>query len=122
MRFKFFLTITILLAICSTTCSRNNTRRAHKKNQTQSGIIGQIEKGSKFSKLKIGMSKRQVTDLIGIFNDHKTYTTGKAWIPFYYGRDSVRQEFIYKNEGRLIFGGDERLLKIVADRSEDGYR
>ena len=79
-------------------------------------------KGSKFSRIKLNMSAQQVYDIIGRPTDRKAYVTGKAWIPFYYGSDTSRQEYIYKGEGRLTIGGNGRLIAIHVDPSEDGYR
>jgi hypothetical protein len=49
--------------------------------------------------------------------------SGKAWIPFYHGPDRTRTIDYYKNEGRLVYsGGNNRLVDIVYDPDEDGYR
>ncbi len=90
-------------------------------------VIGTIRPKSKFARLKIGMTKKQVDDLIGAHNDQNSHISGKAFIPFYFGRDAYRTEYYYKKEGRLIFaaGGmfaqGERLLKIVVNTKESGY-
>lgn len=78
--------------------------------------------GSKFSKVKVGMSYRRVSDLIGDGSDIDTYTTGKAWIPFYYGSDRWRKDVYYKKEGRLVFNSRDDLIEILVDTDEDGYR
>ncbi len=92
-------------------------------------IIGKPARGSKFTKLKIGMGMRQVTDLIGHPSDEGAYVTGKAWIPFYYGSDRYRHELVYKGQGRLIFSGGSRgnyssgnLTSIIHNAKEEGYR
>ena len=78
--------------------------------------------GSKFSRLKLEMVPSQIYDLIGQPTDSKTYETGKRWIPYYHGPDTRRTELIYRGEGRLTIGGNGRLINIVVDTSEDGYR
>ncbi|HSD36195.1 MAG TPA: hypothetical protein VLC92_01735 [Rhodocyclaceae bacterium] len=70
-------------------------------------ITGKPAPGSKFGKLKIGMSMKQVADLIGQPSDQGAYVTGKAFIPFYFGGDRHRYEAVYKNTGRLIFAGGD---------------
>jgi hypothetical protein len=90
-------------------------------------IIGKPVASSKFNKLKIGMSMKQVTDLIGQPTDQGSYVNGKAFIPFYFGNDSSRTELVYKSLGRLTFAqgiGDTSgsLIKITHDAKEDGYR
>ena len=66
-------------------------------------ITGIPARGSKFAKLKIGMSRDEVYGLIGQPSGQGAYVTGKAWIPFYYGSDRVRWEAVYNGSGRLIF-------------------
>jgi hypothetical protein len=83
------------------------------------------------SKLSIGMGEKEVTHLIGFPTDRSYYTTGKQYIPFYMGRDTMRVIWLYKGEGQLIFvhggtrfGGsmDYKLDQIVYDPSETGYK
>ncbi len=92
-------------------------------------ISGKPAPGSKFTKLKIGMGMKQVTDLIGQPTDQGSYVTGKAWIPFYFGSDRYRHELVYKHQGRLIFAGGSvgdftsgRLISIIHNAQEGGYR
>jgi hypothetical protein len=92
-------------------------------------ISGKPAPGSKFTKLKIGMGMKQVTDLIGQPSDQGAYVTGKAWIPFYFGSDRYRHELVYKGQGRLIFAGGSmgdyssgHLISIIHNAQESGYR
>jgi hypothetical protein len=92
-------------------------------------ITGKPARGSQFTKLQIGMSMKQVTDLIGAPTDSGAYVTGKAWIPFYFGSDRHRYELVYKNQGRLIFAGGSlgnftggNLIWIIHFANEAGYR
>lgn len=78
--------------------------------------------GSLFSKLELEMGKFQVQKVVGNPDDSKRYPTAKRWLPYYYGTDTVREEFFYKGEGRLIFGGNQRLIKIIVDPDEDGFQ
>lgn len=91
-------------------------------------ITGKFSPHSKFKQLRIGMSLRRVTDLIGRPTDEGSYVTGKAWIPFYFGSDTARTELVYKNEGRLIFATSagfstgQHLIWIINNAHEGGYR
>ncbi|MCB1928425.1 MAG: hypothetical protein KDH17_10355 [Rhodocyclaceae bacterium] len=92
-------------------------------------ITGKPAPGTKFTRLKIGMPMKQVTDLIGQPSDQGAYMTGKAWIPFYFGSDRHRYELVYKNQGRLIFAGGSigdytsgHLIWIIHNRNEPAYR
>lgn len=98
-------------------------------NDWEGEITGKPAPGSKFTQLKIGMSMRQVTDLVGKPTDEGAYMTGKAWIPFYFGSDRHRYEMVYRNQGRLIFAGGSlgdytggNLIWIIHNASESGYR
>ncbi|MDR3394759.1 MAG: hypothetical protein P4L70_07130 [Parasulfuritortus sp.] len=98
-------------------------------NDWEGEISGVPAANSKFKRLKIGMSMKQVTDLIGEPSDQGAYITGKAWIPFYFGSDRNRFEYVYKNQGRLIFAGgglgdltSGHLIWIIHNAREPGYR
>ena len=92
-------------------------------------ITGKAAPNSKFSRLQIGMSMRQVTDIAGQPSDQGAYVTGKAWIPFYFGSDRYRHEMVYKGQGRLIFAGGSvgdytsgHLIWIIHNANEPAYR
>ncbi|WP_341891741.1 hypothetical protein [Variovorax sp. YR752] len=92
-------------------------------------ITGNPARNSKFTRLQIGMSTKQVTDLAGQPTDQGAYMTGKAWIPFYFGSDRHRFEMTYKGQGRLIFAGggmgdfsSGNLIWIIHNANESGYR
>jgi hypothetical protein len=92
-------------------------------------ITGKAAPGSKFNKLRIGMSMKQVYDLIGQPSDQGAYITGKAFIPFYFGGDRHRFEAVYKGTGRLVFAGggigdwgSGHLIWIIHNHNEPAYR
>lgn len=95
-------------------------------------LIGIPANKNIFLKLKIGMTSKQVMDIIGAPTDQGTYGTGKAFIPFagMFMKDTVRTEFAYKGAGRLVFShgglaGDIttlRLMRIVYNSKDTGYR
>lgn len=98
-------------------------------NDYEGEIVGNPPPGSKFTQLQIGMSMKQVTDLVGQPTDQGAYMTGKAWIPFFFGGDRYRHELHYKGWGRLIFAGGSvgnvsggNLIWIIHSANESGYR
>ncbi len=97
-------------------------------NDYEGEITGNPAPKSKFTQLKIGMSLRQVTDIVGQPSDQGAYVTGKAWIPFYFGSDRSRYEAVYEKQGRLIFassGGfdsNSHLIWIIHSANEGRYR
>ncbi len=98
-------------------------------NDWEGEITGKPFPGAKFAKLKIGMSRAQVDDLIGKPTDEGAYISGKAFIPFYFGSDRVRFQLAYKGQGRLIFASDAgfgttaggHLTWIIYCPTESGY-
>ena len=80
-----------------------------------------IPPNSPFSKISVGMSSKQMTDLIGQPNDIFVFTTGKSYIPFYHGKDRIRTVYYYKNQGRITVSQTHRVVSIDYDTLEDGY-
>jgi hypothetical protein len=98
-------------------------------NDFEGEITGKPAPNTPFNKLQIGMSMKQCTDLAGEPSDKGAYVTGKAWIPFYFGSDRHRFEFVYKGKGRLIFAGGSlgdftggNLIWIIHNANEGAYR
>lgn len=98
-------------------------------NDWEGEIVGRPAPGSRFSQIKIGMSIKQVTDIVGQPTDQGAYITGKAFIPFFWGSDRYRHELLYKGVGRLIFAGGNlgnmtggNLIWIIHSANEGGYR
>jgi hypothetical protein len=98
-------------------------------NDYEGEITGVPARNSKFTRLQIGMSAKQVTDIAGPPTDQGGYVTGKAFIPFYFGGDRHRYEMTYKGQGRLIFAGGGmgeygggNLIWIIHNPNESGYR
>jgi hypothetical protein len=92
-------------------------------------ITGTPARNSRFTRLQIGMSAKQVTDLAGPPTDQGAYVTGKAFIPVYFGSDRHRYEMTYKGQGRLVFAGggmgdysSGNLIWIIHNPNETGYR
>lgn len=108
-------------------CASNSETKSTTQSQAEQQIIGNIPAGSPFSKITIGMSLKQVHDIIGEATDSHSYTTGKAFIPFYYGSDTNRLEELYKAQGSLTYTGSGiggtnfKLYRVVYDENETGY-
>ena len=53
------------------------------------------------------------------------YMTGKAWIPFYFGSDVARTDWMYEGKGRVVFSrnrytGALKVVRILYNSSELG--
>ena len=113
----------------ATKAGSDDTRHVKGINDWEGDITGKPAANSKFTQLTIGMSMKQVTDIVGPPTDQGAYITGKAFIPFYFGSDRYRHEMVYKSQGRLIFAGGSagdfasgHLIWIIHNASEGGYR
>ncbi|MDQ6993617.1 MAG: hypothetical protein Q9M31_09080 [Mariprofundus sp.] len=102
--------------------SDSSSKKAAKKSAAKSTKSAHIPRGSKFSKIAVGMSQKQVMDLIGLWSDSGAHATGKAWIPFYYGSDRVRSVLYYKHQGRIVLNSRQKVVEIQYDPTEDGYK
>lgn len=76
--------------------------------------------GSKFAKLRIGMTLKQVETRIGPPTRQWQHPTEKARVPFYFGPDRWVIQYAYKGEGVLTFNyGEEQLLtRIEVNKAE----
>jgi hypothetical protein len=86
-----------------------------------------IPADSPLAKIKTGMRMQEVINILGAPTDQNSYSTGKAWIPFYYGDDVRRTSYYYKGIGRVVFtggnvfgGGGGNVLRVDYDPSESG--
>lgn len=80
------------------------TRTVTMSNGEEGELVGpDPAPGSKFAKVKLNMSRRQVENLIGPPDDETGHITGKAFIPFFFGGDTHRTEALYKGEGQLTY-------------------
>lgn len=106
---------TAMLGACgSNKAKTDNASTSAKPAAAEGTIIGKPAAGSKFAKLKLGMTLKQVVALIGAPNDQSTHPTGKSAIPFYFGPDRWVIEYFYKGEGRLTLNsGEEQLLTLI---------
>ena len=80
-----------------------------------------IPADSPLARVKMGMPRAQVYDLIGQPTSTRVFPSGKGFIPFYYGPDTVRTGAFYQGLGRVVFSGADQVVEIVYDPAEDGY-
>ena len=112
----------------STKVEAGSGRKVKGRDGWEGEIVGRPAPGSRFAQLEIGMPMKQVTDILGTPSDQGSYTSGKAFIPFYFGSDRYRHELVYKGQGRLIFAGssgfdsNSHLIWIIHNASDSGYR
>ncbi len=83
-------------------------------------VVGKPATGSKFARLKTGLTLSQVEQLIGPPTRQWQHPTDKASIPFYFGPDRWVIQYAYKHEGVLTFnsGGEQLLTRIEVNKAE----
>ena len=79
--------------------------------------------GSPLSKVTVGMNDAEVRKVLGDPDNANAYMTGKAWIPFYYGPDTHRTDWMYKGKGRVVFSrnrwsGALKVVRVMANANE----
>ncbi len=105
------ITITAALALAAGCASTNKAPAQQVAPATQaskvpaSRIDGNFPATSAFAKLKLGMTQGQVHEILGQPTDTKSYQTGKALIPFYFGPDVMRTDEFYKGVGSVTYTG-----------------
>jgi len=81
---------------------------------------------SPLAKIQVGMSTREVENILGPPTDENAYVTGKAFIPYHFGPDHSRRAYFYKGLGRVVFrqsgaySANYQVLKVEYDPSETG--
>ena len=94
-----FVSITFLVGLIA--CSTQRTPEPDRP--TRAAVAPQAS--SPLAKVEVGMTPREVENLLGAPTDENQYVTGKAFIPFYFGRDRWRRAYFYRGLGRVVFAG-----------------
>lgn len=123
MKYKYLALVILssaLLGACASNPSKTENSANAKPAKVEGEIIGKPAPGSKFAKLKIGMTRNQVISAIGAPTKEWSHPTAKAAIPFYFGPDQWVNQYAYKGEGVLTLnaGEDELLTKIEVNKAE----
>lgn len=100
---------------------------AQAKQLPESRIEGNFPADSSFAKIKLGMTQGEVHQILGQPTDTKSYQTGKAWIPFYFGPDVMRTDEFYKGVGIVTYTGAGiggvhwTVFRAIYNTAEDGF-
>ena len=116
-----------LMALVLVSCAAK-TSTTNGAAQQPARVVGVVPPSSSpLSKIAPGMTKQQVSDLMGHPTDKNSYTTGKVFIPFYFGNDARRTTWYYKGMGRVAFadgnpfgGGTSEVIRVDYDPNETG--
>jgi len=74
--------------------------------------------GHPLAKVESGMDEYAVVKVMGEPTHRRAYQTGKAWIPYYYGSDVSREEWVYSKKGRVVFSrnrysGNLKVIRVL---------
>jgi hypothetical protein len=80
----------------------------------------QVPSDSPLAKIELGMSDEEVRSILGSPDDSNAYMTGKQFIPFYYGPDTRRTDWLYRGQGRVVFSrnaysGGLKVIRVLYD-------
>jgi hypothetical protein len=73
------------------------------------------------------MNDAQVRKVMGEPDDSTAYMTGKMFIPFYFGPDTHRADWIYHRHGRVVFSrnrwsGGLKVISVIYAPAETAGR
>lgn len=79
--------------------------------------------GHKLAQIKLDMNDNDVRRILGDPDNSNAYQTGKAWIPYYYGPDTARSDWMYKGMGRVVFSrnrytGGLKVIRVLYNPNE----
>ncbi len=118
----FALLFASIISISIQGCSSNPSH----SESSESIKVGDVENNppvdSVLIKIRKGMTSDTVVSILGGPTNVNSYQTGKAWIPYYYGPDTSRTDFIYSGLGRIVFSnsrysGGSKVIHIIYDPS-----
>lgn len=108
--------LTISLAACAT--SSGGDRPASGRS-----VANAVPAGIPLAKVQLGMNDAQVRRILGDPANSTAYMTGKMFIPFYFGPDTHRADWIYEGVGRVVFSrnrwsGSLKVIRVVYEPTE----
>ena len=78
---------------------------------------------SPLAQITMGMNDTDVRKILGEPTTQNAYMTGKAWIPYYYGPDTSRTDYVYQGIGRVVFSrnrysGQLKIIRLLHNPNE----
>ncbi len=116
----FALLFASIITISIQGCSSNPSHSESSESITVGDVENNPPVDSVLIKIKKGMTVDSVVSILGPPTDSNSYQTGKRWMPFYYGPDISRTDFIYSGLGRIVFSnsrysGGSKVIRITYD-------
>ena len=121
------LGMVLLLGVggCASSGGTSDSGTSSSASSSASGGMQSVPSSSKLARINKGMTDVQVRKILGEPDNSSNYMTGKAWIPFYFGGDTHRSEWIYSGVGRVVFSrnrwsGSLTVIDLIHNPGEQG--
>jgi hypothetical protein len=115
-RVRFVLLIFLVTALGACASDSGGQQAGDNQRAQASAAMGVAPPAnSPLAKVQVGMNDAQVRKILGDPDNANGYMTGKAWIPFYFGTDTTRTDWMYKGTGRVVFSRNQYSgsLKVI---------
>ncbi len=117
------LSLAVGLGACASGGSETGSAQAQAQPQAQPQMYAHAPADSPLSDVRPGMTDTDVRRILGSPDSSNAYMTGKAWIPFYYGSDTHRSDWMYGGKGRVVFSrnrysGGLKVVQVLYNPSE----
>jgi len=118
--------VIVVMVVATTVAIAGCARRSPEPAAPTRAMAPPPPASSPLAKVQVGMSPREVESVVGPPTDENAYMTGKAFIPFFYGRDRWRRAYFYKGMGRVVFAGSggfsqsAHVQRVEYDPNESG--
>ncbi len=116
------LALSITLASCGPTAGLGMSHRNPDGSSDAKAAQGSpgVPRDSPLARITSGMTDTEVRRILGEPDDIKSYMTGKGFIPFYGGVDTMRAEFVYMGVGYITLSRDRKSgeMRVVAVRGD----
>jgi hypothetical protein len=112
----------LLVALLAGWGCASGSGQAEPSEKSASGMAA-VPDDSPLAKITVGMDDSEVRKVLGEPTSQNAYMTGKSWIPFYFGPDTTRTDYLYDGIGRVIFSRNQYSGKLsVIDLRHDASK
>ena len=122
MKRVLLLSCLMLSVALSTACASGGGGGGADETKAEASEVA-VPASSPLAKIEIGMTDSDVRKILGEPSNTNDYMTGKAFIPYYYGSDTARSDYMYKGVGRVVFSrnrysGALKVIKLIHNPDE----
>lgn len=109
------LTFLMLAVALSSACASGGGGGGGGEAPAKAKAAAEVPSSSPLAKINVGMTDSEVRKLLGEPSNSNAYMTGKQFIPWYFGSDVARSDWMYKGVGRVVFSRNRYTgaLKVI---------